>query len=184
MWSKTSEQKAHTDENRNDYSHVFVKFSEDFLGVANEEGNVGECETVAGDNPICARPDDQLCDLFFHSLVAFVRHAGEAFPTDRHGAAFIQDNSVGFVTDAHDFAPWLDVPQMGIVLINLTEHLEQFSDIVGGRWEHGDQTFNEPVIVIVGNDATPLRPLRSLYAFYMRHATQMYIDPGEAPETE
>ena len=142
-----SEQKAHTDENRNDSSHVFVRFCE-VSDVANEEGDVGECQTVAGDNPICARPDDQLCDLFFHSLVAFVRYAGEAFPTDGHGAAFIQDNSVGFVTDAHDFAPWLNIPQMGIVLINLTEHLEQFSDIIGGRWEHGDQVFNEPVILI------------------------------------
>ena len=37
---------------------------------------------------------------------------------------------------------------------------------------------------VLENDATPLRPLRSLHTFYMRHATQMYIDPGEAPETD
>ena len=90
---------------------------------------------------------------FFHSLVAFVRHAGEAFPADGHGAAFVQDDSVGFVTYAHDFAPWLDVPQMGIVLINLAEHLEQFSDVASGRWEHSDQMFNEPVIVIGGRNS-------------------------------
>ena len=68
--SETSEHETHTNEYQND-SPQKVKESVS-VGPTDEEGSVGECETVAGDNPKCARPDGQLCDLFFQSLVTFV----------------------------------------------------------------------------------------------------------------
>ena len=76
-------EEAHDDEDQDDPYQVVVKVAS--IYPTNEEGSVSDCKTIAGCNPDCAGLDGQLGDPVLHALVAFVRHAREAFPADGNG---------------------------------------------------------------------------------------------------